>query len=96
MKQHVTPRNNTSSKVTPLFSLHRNHSDSCPCFGGHHQGSVLSPRLYDVFIDGPLRQMEACRDGITVSGMHIPALALAHDIVLGSDPMLGMQRLLDV
>jgi hypothetical protein len=59
------------------------HSDSFTCFGGPPQGSVLSPILHDVFIGGLLRQLEACRDGITVSGMHIPALALVSDCVLG-------------
>jgi hypothetical protein len=57
-------------------------------------GSVSN--TLSVFIDGLLWQLEACRDGIAVSRMHAPPLALADDIVLVSDSMVGMRRLLDV
>ena len=63
---------------------------------GLRQGSVLSPILFNVYIDDLLQQLEKSGDGARLGGIYVGALAYADDITLLSPTVSGMQRLLDI
>lgn len=64
---------------------------------GVSQGSVLSPFLYSVFIDGLIRQLKADESlGVRIAAKQLAALLYADDIVLLAPDPVVLQRMLDV
>ena len=71
---------------TRTFSLYR----------GVKQGSVMSPWLYSLFINGLLKKLKAEKLGVAFVGEWIGALAFADDIVLIAESAEEMARMVRV
>ncbi len=63
---------------------------------GVRQGSVLSPCLFNLYIDDILREVSKCGDRARISDIFLGCLAYADDVTLVSPTARGMQRMLDI
>ncbi len=62
---------------------------------GMRQGSILSPRLFSIFIDELLRQLKSNANGMKIHNLKLNAIAYADDINLFSTTTTGMKKLID-
>ena len=70
-------------------------SNSIQLSQGVRQGSVLSPMLYNVYIDGLIKRLKAQGLGCNFNGRYAGVLALADDIALLSNSSEELQQMLD-
>ena len=63
---------------------------------GTRQGSVLSPHLFNVFIDDLMRDLEGCPYGLRIGSLKINTAGYADDITLIASTQPDLQKLADI
>ena len=63
---------------------------------GVRQGNVLSPSLFNVYLDSLLDRLKDCGFGARIGYLYVGALAYADDVTLLSPTVGRMQKMLDV
>ena len=66
-----------------------------PVSKGMRQGSVLSPVLFNFFINELLQNLKASEYGVSILDKHFSACAYADDVTVFSATVPGLQRLID-
>ena len=63
---------------------------------GVRQASVLSPSLFNVYLDELLIGLRSCGYGARIGHIYVGSVAYADDVTLLSSTQHGMQKMLDV
>jgi hypothetical protein len=63
---------------------------------GTRQGSIMSPQLFNIFIDDLLKLLSVSDDGVSIGSHCFSASAYADDICMMSSTVPGLQRLIDI
>lgn len=71
-------------------------SFSFPVSCGMRQGSILSPTLFNIFLDELLEQLQRTHHGARVFDMVVNSCAYADDISLFAATVPGLQHLIDI
>jgi len=70
------------------------HYFSVSC--GIRQGGVLSPLLFNIYVDGLIDDLEASNAGCCVCGRFFGCIMYADDLLLLSASVFGLQHMLDI
>ena len=63
---------------------------------GVRQGGVLSPWLFNIYVDDLIARLEHSRNGCYVGGYFLGCIMYADDLLLLSVPVSGLQSMLDI
>ena len=63
---------------------------------GVRQGAILSPFLFNVYIDSLIESLAESGHGLHLQGVFLGCIVYADDILLISKTVCGMQKMLDV
>ena len=63
---------------------------------GTRQGSILSPCIFNYFLDGLLIKLNESNDCINIRDVHLNSFAYADDVTLLCSTVPGLQRLIDI
>lgn len=63
---------------------------------GVKQGGVLSPKLFSIYIENLLTEIERLNSGVTIGNLKIDIIGYADDLLLISDTKIGLQNQLQV
>ena len=67
-----------------------------PVTRGTRQGSILSPALFNIFIDGLLSELADSEQGVMIGKHRFSSCAFADDVSIMSSNANGLQHLLDI
>ena len=71
-------------------------SDSFFVTNGVRQGGILSPLLFNVYMDGLSSSLSNTPTGCSIGGVMVNHIMYADDVVIISPSVKGLQRLLDI
>jgi hypothetical protein len=63
---------------------------------GVRQGSILSPHLFNIFIDGMLQNISNCDKGVNIGDTNYNCFAYADDVNLFAATVPGLQHLINI
>jgi len=79
-----------------IIQISENFSEVFKTSMGVRQGGVLSPKLFAIFVDELLRDLEATELGIKIGETRITAIMYADDLLLITETKTRMKKLLEV
>ena len=83
------------SNLYGIVRINGNYSQPFPITRGTRQGSVLSPAIFNIFLDGLLKQLSTMDAGISIDLKVYNSFAYTDDITLFSTSVPGLQKLID-
>ena len=82
--------------LTSLVRWNGDYSLSFPVTRGVRQGSILSPHLFNIFINDMLESVEGGNNGAYVGADSFSAIAYADDVTLLSSTITGLQSSINI
>ena len=76
--------------------LNNEYSQFLSITKGTRQGRVLSPHLFNVFIDDLMRDLQGCPYGLRIGSLQINTAGYADDVTLIASTQLDLQKLVDI
>ena len=87
---------NWYGKIFSIFKWNNSFSESTAVKSGIRQGGILSPVLFNTYIDVLINRLENLELGCLVGDVYIGCIAYADDIILLSGSVCMLQKMLNV
>ena len=86
---------NWYSKIMITVKWKDSYSSFCSLKSGVRQGGVLSPILFNIYMNSLIQSLSVSDLGCHINGVYIGCLTYADDIILLSASVVHLQRMLD-
>jgi retron-type reverse transcriptase len=83
-------------KLYSSVRWHASFSSEFKVVSGVRQGGILSPILFNLYVDELIDDLKCNNDGCHVGNCFVGCIMYADDLLLLSPSLVGMQRMLDV